>query len=659
MSVDDDVQDDIAQRPHPVRRRLPSVVGPVNGDNYLDLSWAVSGALFGVALASVVHWSVPATVLAVAMAGALSWMARGIANLVLACIAVLVVTAAAFRAFHALFPGVGWSLSWLGPCALVGLVLLLLLGRRVRPQLLVSNQGAAVELGAAVVSILLAALFGARVSPAGTQGALRFLLVSEDNAAWIDIVSNQHTVHGVTTLFGSGSSIGIFGPVVATYLAGVRSAVSGVLPRTLPLSSSSEVVLSAYGVLIVCVPVIAALVVRVLEGLRRLTVTLLVWACVIVVLASGCMLLMNNAFLSAELALLLVLPPAYLLAVRPRLADRTSQVIWLAVALLLFGAGSAWVPVLPLAGAAIAACCVPVIGFAIRGGRRSAGTVVVLLAAACVLELELLQQYRIAAASIGGGDGLLSASGGTPVVTAETEALIVFLLLSFTWLSSSEVRPRRSAAESGYVTVLGCLLGYFVAVLLAGAWVTKAAPAYGPTKLEFVLSFVWVSLALIEFVSRLDVGRRLLRLTAYTVLAVVVAGSVQEGPIYEATASHWPVPAAVKPAWYDTVQREIGSGRRVLCLSTDESRGAYQIDAYDCSRFVASLQGKEDHVALNWRFVLLGRRPVSDAIADIKHGKDKPWTVIVTGPMAGLHIPTAWWAPIVRLPGLKFVPQSG
>ncbi len=634
------------------------MVGPIDSDKYLALPWAVSGALFGVALASVVHWSVPATVLAVALAAALSWLGRGVANLVLSGIVVLVVIAVAFRAFHAVFPGDGWSLSWLGPCALLGLILLLVLGRRIKPQALSSSHGAAVELGAAVVSLLLAAMFGAHVSPAGTQGALRFLLVSEDNGAWIDIVSNQHTVHGVTTIFGSGSSVGIFGPVVATYLAGVRSAVSGVLPRNLPLSSSSEVVLSAYGVLIICVPVIAALVVRILDGLRRLTVALLVWACVTVVLASGCMLLMNNAFLSAELALLLVLPTAYLLAVRSRLDDRTSLVIWLAGAFLLFGAGSAWVPLLPLAGAAIAAYCIPVLGFAIRGGRRSVPMVVVLLAAASLLEFELVQQYRTAAASIGGGDGLLSATGGTPVVTAETEALIVFLLLSFTWLSPSEVRPRRAVTESGYATILNWLLAYFVAVLLAGAWVTKAAPAYGPTKLEFVLSFAWVSLAVIEFVSKLDVGRRLLRLTVYTVIAVIAASSVQEGPIYEAMASHWPVPAAIKPAWYDTVEREIDSGRRVLCLSTDESRGLYQIAAYDCSRFIASLQGKEDEVALNWRFVLIKRRPISDAIADIKHGSDKPWTVILTGPASGLRIPTAWWAPIVRLPGLKFVPES-
>jgi hypothetical protein len=159
---------------------------------------------------------------------------------------------------------------------------------------------------------------------------------------------------------------------------------------------------------------------------------------------------------------------------------------------------------------------------------------------------------------------------------------------------------RRSTTENGYVNVLGWLLGYFVVVLLTGAWVTKAAPAYGPTKLEFARSFVWVSLAVVEFVSKLDVGRRLFRLTVFTVLAVVTASSVQGGPIYEATASHWPV-AAVKPAWYDTVEREIDSGRRVLCLSTDESRGVYQIDAYNRSRFIASLQGKEDDVALNWR----------------------------------------------------------
>ena len=485
---------------------MPSVLRPITTENYLAVSWALSGAVFGLALACVVHWSVPATVLAVGMAGALSWLGRGVANLVLSCIVVLVVIAVVFRAAHFLFPGAGWSLSWLGPCAIAGLILLLYSSRKVSPPLLSWRHGAGVEVGAAVVSLLLALMFEAHVSPAGTRGALLFLLVSEDNGSWIDIVSNQHTVHGVTTLFGSGSSIGIFGQIVATYLAGVRTAVSGVLPRSLPVSSSSEVVVSAYGIMIVSTPVIAALVARVLTSVRRLSVTLLAWACITVVLTSGCIVLMDNAFLTAELSMLLVLPGAYLLAVRPRLDGRTSQVVWLAGLLLLFGAGAAWVPLIPLAGVAIAACCVPVLGLITRDGRRSVSTVVVLLALAGVLELELWQQYRTAAGSIGGGDGLLRASGGTPVVTGGTEALILVLFLSLTWLSSSEARPRRSAPESGYLTVLGWLLVYVVAVFLAGAWVTKTAPAYGPTKLEYVLSFVWVALAAIELVSKLDSG---------------------------------------------------------------------------------------------------------------------------------------------------------
>jgi len=281
------------------------------------------------------------------------------------------------------------------------------------------------------------------------------------------------------------------------------------------------------------------------------------------------------------------------------------------------------------------------------------------LAAGLLMELELVQQYRSGAASIGGSGGLFTAKGGTPVVTGATQALILILLLSFVWLSWPEGRPGRSTSENGYLTVLLSLLAYVVAVLLVSAWVTKTAPAYGPTKLEFVLSFVWVSFAVTEFVSRLDVGRRLLRVAVIAVLAVVAASTAQEGPIYEATASHWPV-AVPKPAWFDTVEREVDHGRRVLCLPVDEpAPGIAEIATYDCSRFASSVQGKDDSVALNWRFVLLGRLPVSDAIADVTRAKDKPWIIVVTGTKAALDTPNAWWAPIVRLRGLTFVPESG
>jgi hypothetical protein len=112
--------------------------------------------------------------------------------------------------------------------------------------------------------------------------------------------------------------------------------------------------------------------------------------------------------------------------------------------------------------------------------------------------------------------------------------------------------------------------------------------------------------------------------------------------------------------WFDTVEREVSLGRRVLCLQVYQAApDPNDLDPYDCSRFASSAQGKDDSAALTWRFVQLGRQPVSDAVSEVENAKDKPWLIVVIGPMEQLHNPKAWWAPIVKLPGLKFVPVSG
>ena len=636
--------------------RLPSVVRLINSRFVLPASWAISGALFGLAVATVLQWSLPAAILAAGIAGALSWLGRGVANLVLTCIAMLVLIAIAFQAAHFLSPGEGWSLSWLGPCALVGVILLLLFSRRLKPRLGSWRIGALVELIAAAVSLLLALKFAADVSPVGSKGAALFL-GSEDNDAWINLVAILRNAHGVAEL--TGSSIGAFGPVVPTYLAGVSAASSGVLPAALPLSLSPNVVLSAYGLLFVAAPVVAALLVRCTFHLRRASVTLLVWGCATALVISSCIVLISYASLSAALAMLLILPAVYLVSVKSRLQDGKSQVAWLAGTLLLFGAGAAWVPLVPLAGAAIAAYCFPVLGFAIRGFRRTIPVAAVLCLAAIVMELELLQQYRNVVGPIGGGITLFTAGGATPAVTGATQALILAFLFVFVWLSSSRTRLNSSASESGFATSLSWLVGYVVVVLLADAWKTGAGAGYGPTKLQFVLAGVWIPLAVIEVVARLEFGRRLFAPVMILVLAALWTSTVQGGPIYDAEMRHWPT-ASAKTVWFDTVEREVSLGPRVLCLQINAAApDPNNLDPYDCSRFASSVQGKDDSAALTWRFVQLGRLPVSDAVSAVKNAKDKPWLIVVIGPMDQLHNPKTWWAPIAKLPGLEFVPASG
>jgi len=565
---------------------------------------------------------------------------------VLVCIVMLISIASVFQAVHYVFSDASWGLSWLGPVAFAGVILLLLLGRRLRLLPGSGRVGALIELIATVASLLIALRFVMRVSPGGDSHAALFLMGAEDNDAWLNLVGIMRSGSGTAEL--TGTSIGAFGPVIPTYLACVRAASSGFLHAAPPLSSSPKVVLSAYGLSIAAVPIVVALLVRRMLHLRHPIATLIVWGSATALVVSYCVIVTSYGSLSVSLAVLLMLTAAYLVAVRPRLRAGRTQVVWLTSTLLLFGAGSAWIPLTPLAGAAIAASCIPVLSFAIKGRRRVIPATVLCLAA-LVMVLELWQQYRYA---VGGGlTALFEAGGATPAVTEATLALILLLLFAIVGLASSRTH---FASKSGFLTPLAWLVGYVLVVLLLTARATGAAPGYGPTKLQFVLAGVFVPLAVIEVVSRLEIGRRQLNVIAIIVVAVLWAGTVQSGPLYDAVTRHWPNPSA-KPVWLDTVQREAKLGRRVLCMSIEHP----SLDSYLCNRFISSLQGKEDGPGQVWLAVSLEHLPVTDVVSQIENAKDKPWRIVVIDQIGQIHNPTAWWAPITKLPGLEFVPVSG
>ena len=619
----------------------------IDGSVFVPSSWIVSGALFGLASALILRSSPLAAVFIAVVVGALSWLARGIANLVLVCIVMLISIASVFQAVHYVFSGANWSLSWLGPVAFAGVILLLLLGRRLRLLPGSGRVGALIELIATVASLLIALRFVMRVSPGGDSHAALFLVGAEDNDAWLNLVGILRSGGGDATAL-TGSSMGVLGSVVSTYLAFVRAASGGFLHTTVPLPSSPKVVLSAYGLSIATVPVVVAVLVRRMIRLRHPIATLIVWGSATALVVSYCVIVTTYGSLSVSLAVLLMLTAAYLVAVRPRLRAGRTQVVWLTSALLLFGAGSAWIPLTPLAGAAIAASCIPVLSFAIRD-RRGLVPATILCLAALVMVLELWQQYRDA---VGGGlTALFEAGGATPAVTEATLTLILLLLFAIVGLSSSRTH---FASKSGFLTPLAWLVGYVLVVLLLTARATGAAPGYGPTKLQFVLAGVFVPLAVIEVVSRLEIGRRQLNVIAIIVVAVLWAGTVQSGPLYDAVTRHWPNPSA-KPVWLDTVQREAKLGRRVLCMSIEHP----SLDSYVCNRFISSLQGKEDGPGQVWLAVSLEHLPVSDAVSQVEGAKDKPWRIVVIDQIGQIHNPNAWWTPITKLPGLEFVPISG
>jgi hypothetical protein len=667
LSIDLEAQESLL--PPSLKDRFCALAESIGNPIVVSASWAASGALFGLAVALILQRSAPAALLTVAVVGALSWLARGVGNLVLASAGVIVSIAVAYQAVHVVFPGEPWSFSWLGPCALVGLILLLVLGRRLDMRPAFERSVASVEFLAAATALIIALRVAMRVSHAGGNSAGLFLLSSEDNDAWINLVGTMHNSHGVAQLMGS-PTLGVFGSVIATYLTAVSAASSGIFPTTLPLSASSQVVFSAYCLLFAAAPIVVALLVRRLFHLRSMLVALLAWGCATTLVITSFVIWMAYGSLSAAVTIFLILLAAYVLSVRPRLTDGKTQVAWLLCVLLVFGAGAAWVGLFPLAGAAIVVCCFPLLGFAARDLRRNLPVVAALLVPAVVMDLELLQQYRSTIGPVGGSRGLLGqaetlisgakplflAGGATPSVTDATQALILVFLVAVALLASTRTRLGGFVSGRGYGASLGWLAAFTVVLLLIAARLIGPTSVYGPTKLQYILAAVMVVLGFVELISRLELGNRQVHVAAVVVVAVFWASTIQNGPMYDAATRRWPSPQP-RTVWYDTVEREVKLGQRVLCLpANNPNQNPNDLDPYNCSRFASSLQGKDDGPALTWRFVALTRLPVSDAVSAVENAKDKPWRIVVIGSMAQLRDPNAWWAPIVKLPGLEFVP---
>jgi hypothetical protein len=394
------------------------------------------------------------------------------------------------------------------------------------------------------------------------------------------------------------------------------------------------------------------------QVLHRLSpvLTALTWGTSGILTGAWCLVLSVYGFLSASLAILLVLVAACAAAERvPRERGWRPLLSWLVVAFLFYGAGASWVALVPLGGLVIVGWCV---AFFLRF-RRSSLPVVAALAvclSALLMVLALFRQYRGVTGPVGGGQALLLAGGGTPTVPPAVLAVALTLLV-LGWLSSP-LASARPTSQSPLFRSLLWLAGYLVLISLLEAATTTSAPHYGSKKLLFVLVGVWITLAVVDVLASDEIRQRRLEAAFAVVIAVLVASTVQGGPVYGAVQSHWPR-AEPSPVWLSAAQREVAAGGRVVCLSTQKDRpGMVQMKAYLCSRWAASLAGQDGGTSLTWRFAMLGRQPVSDAVADIRAHRDLQWKVLVIGSTDRLCDSSSWWAPIVTEPGIELIPVS-
>lgn len=616
--------------------------------------WSLSGALVGAAVASLFQWSIPFVLVAVVVTGWFSWLGEGIGRLTLACMVVMSLVAFALVTAGFVSSDQTWSMWWLEPCAILAVLLILLIVRRNygRASEYATLPAAVLEIMASGASLALALVFGDRVFPLGNSGSIRFLISSEDNAAWVNTVAHLPSAHAVTAL--AAGAQGGFGPLAITYLAFVREAVNGPVPALMSSNSAAHVVLIALALLIIAVPITTLLLAQRMLLLRQPSHTMLVWAGITVLLVSLCVVLSSSGFLTASLSLVMLLALAHL-ATTSAIRDKSihAKFSWFAVAALIFGTGSAWVPLVPLAGAAIALWLIHLL---VHSGNCSLSKVIRLLLfgiPTAVVELDLIHQYRSVVNPIGGAAQLIKAVGGTPATTTAVEVLT--LVLFGVGLILNRTSGLQGGSRSPKLTTpvaLGLL--YLAIVLIAEAWVS-GTPQYGPTKLAFVLFGAFLILTAVEVFANLDIRKADLRLTAGLLVGILLAATIQQGPIYLAAATHWPTPVA-KPKWLTAVEHATSSDERVLCLQTQDAVGSLaELEAYLCSRWASSLQGKDDLAALTWRSVLLGRQPVSAAIRAFRAARDRPWRILVFGPKGSLRNPSGWWAPITKLHRIDFV----
>ena len=370
------------------------------------------------------------------------------------------------------------------------------------------------------------------------------------------------------------------------------------------------------------------------------------------VLATYAFVTPDHGFLTTGLAILLVLVAASLLpGSTPDVLDPRGLMRWGAVAVALYAAGAAWIAVTPLAAAAIALWSLVIAVPALRTGPwRRVGVVAGLMVPAALMCGALLLQYRDVVDPVGGGEGLFTSTGGTPAATTTLMATAVGLLAA-AWLSHRD-RPGRPS----YALPLAGLLGYVAVSLLAEGYLTREPPHYGTIKLLYVTVGLALALGMADLLASPALGRVRLDAAVVVVVATLFAGTVDQGPMFAAASGHWPKPQ-LPTIWTKQVTREVPKGARVLCLGLTPAPDLSQpsLDAYLCDRWASSLQGLDDDPAGDWRDAQLGRVPVAKVVSWIEAAHDKPWTIVVIGPLAKINDPKAWYAPIAAQPRLRFI----
>lgn len=463
---------------------------------------------------------------------------------------------------------------------------------------------------ATVTVLLLAAKYVGNLHPVPS---ISRLLISEDNAKWINVVGQ----------------LAQRGSLDAMDLRGVGPAIVILLQYSLWIvratTSNSNVVTEADAVVLAHTLLVAFAAISTYSFLRRLLAGSKNWIEISVVsLLAGSIIagFMQNGFLSLELVTCSTLALGLnVQAFQDRSVKQYSVLIWSTTAL-------SWLPLIPLAICATVGLLFQLIVKNKPGKSEDNGSVKflenapkILCALIGLFALLPTAFYIVHPSKKIDFSYLLTAEGGTSTVS---QIVIFSVLLMLFYLITTN-------SKTDSLTVLALILLFYVSLVgVADVLISSSAPHYGTNKLIlFSFSIAFLLLVANVFVSISDmnnVEKRKRMFLALAIFSIVASTEVSNG-ISQFGPKYWKISGVKSTPWM-TAQNTRGQNLLipVVCFVANEG-GALTghedvVKGYSCTRFTTAISGYDRELS-RFQAFFLGRSTLEEIRAEIEKSLDR------------------------------------
>lgn len=631
------------------------------------LGQAISGMLFGSAVA-VAGSATPVRLAGFAiLAGVLSILGAGLCRVVVACAMTAVLLSAVFVALGSSPPSRFWQMSWVDPLAIVLLIGMLVFSRKRDRSAVLVSAGRVVILELAGASVALAvsvllAVSGARggqsgaigyLAPLGNIGTFSYLL---ENDLWLNIAAKL-SHEGVLSASAVGAK-SFAGLPMAPFLAFARLVLSIPASSHESVNVEAQLVLRTYFLAMVATPIVVVSVLIRVTRARQLVPVAVAGALVTLLL-----LAQEIGFADiGHLDLVLLLPLILLLAgefASPffgSLRPGESFVTWLSVALLVFVSATLWLPVLPLGAIVLVAWFVaPIVSQISQRAFRWSPRLFLELASLATMEYALWRRF-LPVLSQPFGIRRLLLDPVPDVFTNDNAQVLVFVLVVTAAVLSRSWRRDNESANPSLLTPPIWLLAYEAVVMLVEAWTAKL-PSTTSGQLSSLVIIVCLAIALVDSASAIGTRRPRFRVLVAVFVTVLFATTAGQGVVYTAVVARWPSPT-VLPTWVPTVTSEVSTGARVFCLNSYQSGpDPAAFDAQACSIYAATDAGGSQVALADWLGVIDGSVSVRKVLRLFAHRGSRRWVIVVLGPLDHhqLYQRADPFSRLIKRPGLTFV----